>query len=252
MLDVSIICDNFGRFAQKMTRGEVIKMKKNLIFMMVVVLGLFQVLPVKAETSEETVSKKFKSSQTTVGDAIGDYVLLDIEKCSLEKTIVADEGYTCYVPTQNGDAFWKLEVKTPSGKKDMTSGLLVSDVLDGKYTFSQAKQICADKSSLDARGNLRTVRWKLPTGYEKHLNGTYNCPNKDSDVVTLRANGILRVIGPKIRDELSDRGLNMTRVFWSSSVFPDGFVSANSFVGGADYYRGDYLQADLSVICVGR
>ena len=168
-----------------------------------------------------------------------------IEICSLEKNKTVDQGYMCQVETSTGNVFWQLDTKTTSGKmvwRDLKSNFLVSDILDEKYTHYQAKDICTDNSSLEARGNLTTVNWGLPSGYPKVLNGKKGFPDKDSDFETLEANGIRKVIDTS------------GRYFWSSSVHPSGY-SYYAFVfdgnyGTIDYYGRAYYYG--SVLCIGR
>ena len=167
-----------------------------------------------------------------------------IEICNLEKNKTADQGYMCQVKTSTGNVFWQLDAKTTSGKmvwRDLKSNLLVSDILDEKYTHYQVKDICTDNSSLEARGNLTTVNWSLPSGYPKFLNGKNDFPDKDADFETLEANGIRKVI------DISDR------CFWSSSVDPDNFDFVYVFDGDDGVIYNDHRGYNVSsVLCVGR
>ena len=173
----------------------------------------------------------------------------EVELCDLEKMAKAEPGYECQVKTQNENVIWQLHVKTASGKKvwkDMKSGLLVSDILDGKFTQYQAQDMCTNPSSEDARGNLISLNWSLPSGYPESFNGKKGFPNKDSDFETLEKNGIRKVIDTS------------GRYFWSSSVHP--FFSSNayffngSYGGIFNFYRGYDGRDDYpgSVLCVSR
>jgi hypothetical protein len=77
------------------------------------------------------------------------------------------EGFRCETTRQ---ATFELFRKTASGKmvwKELGSGYLISDILDGSPNLTQpeAERLCSDPSSLEARGYLSAVSWRLPTGY---------------------------------------------------------------------------------------
>ncbi|MBI2608433.1 MAG: hypothetical protein HYW47_02410 [Deltaproteobacteria bacterium] len=252
----------FGHFVKKCQFWRYKVNIKNL--MLFFVLGLFIVScsgqksnnQVNEPATDSSVNQPSKDETTSPQESEPqkdqaiqeDQKIEEIELCDLEKTKQTDQGYKCKVETEDGDVVWYLHTKTESGKKvwkDMKSGLLVSDILDGTFTHYQAQDICTHPSSLEARGNLSNITWSLPTGYPKDLNGKHGFPNEDSDFETLEDNGVLKVIDTTGSEYL-----------WSSSVYPRdsdfayGFYGYGDIVGGYNrdgcgYYFG-------SVLCVGR
>ncbi len=209
-------------------------MKKSFLFVGLFILTVFMVQPVQAEncpTCGQHVPK-YKSEYTVLGGTIGNVVFEEetkIEECSLEKTTKAEQGYECKVETKNGEATWLLHTKTESGKmvwKDLTSGLLVSDIFDGTYNHNQISDVCTEASSSEARGHLTALSWALPS---------------KGDFKTLEANGVRKVIDTS------------GRWFWSSSVNPNNSFSAYYFNGNngniGDCYRG---YNDGSALCASR
>ena len=166
-------------------------------------------------------------------------LLAEVELCSLEKMANVEPGYECQAGDLHGNAIWQLQVKTARGKKvwkNLTTGLLVSDILDEKFTQYQAEDICTNPSSLEARGNLSMINWSLPTGYPPKSSN-----EKNSDFETLEANGVRKVIDTN------------GRYFWSSSVDPNYSYDAFGFDGNNGHIEvSNRSRGNGFVLCVGR
>lgn len=145
------------------------------------------------------------------------------------------EGFQCM--TSKGVVF-RLVKRTMARKgkevwQDTKSDLLISDVLDGLHTHYQAEKLCAHDSSLEARGYLSNVSWRLPAGNPK---------NKDDDYVTLESNGFREVV-PRMRD----------RWFWSSSIINFAVDYAYYFPGNGGVIKGDSRNNPGDAVrCVGQ
>lgn len=148
---------------------------------------------------------------------------------------LVSEGFQCM--SSKGVVFRLVKRTQPrKGKEvwqDTKSELLVSDVLDGLHTHYQAEKLCADESSLEARGYLSNISWRLPSGNPK---------NRDDDYVTLESNGFREAV-PRMRD----------RWFWSSSVINFAVDYAYYFPGNGGVIKGDSRNnGGDAVRCVGR
>ncbi len=162
-----------------------------------------------------------------------------LEPCNIEKLKKAELGYTCQV---SSCVSWSVEAKTLTGKNillDQKSGILVTDVLDGRYNQFDAKKQCSNFKIMES---FSGKNWGLPTGYPKEMNGKECFPDRDSEFETLEKDGIRQVLDI------------FGNTFWSSSVYPYSKSVAYEFHGNYGYvfigYR--YDKIDHSVLCVGR
>jgi hypothetical protein len=123
------------------------------------------------------------------------------EACDPQTIAKAVKGYTCVVKAKGGSVAWRVEAvistesRTFRVMKDLKSGLYVSDDM-GKHSheFAVKQNLCDSPDYSNQRGNLRSVSWRLPSGYPRSLNGKNGFPNHDSDFVILEDDGIRQVI----------------------------------------------------------
>ena len=123
------------------------------------------------------------------------------EACDPQTIAKAVKGYTCVVKAKSGSVAWRVEAvistesRTFRVMKDLKSGLYVSDDM-GKHSheFAVKQNLCDSPDYSNQRGNLTSVRWRLPSSYPRSLNGKNGFPNHDSDFVILEDDGIRQVI----------------------------------------------------------
>jgi hypothetical protein len=123
------------------------------------------------------------------------------EACDPQTIAKAEKGYICVVKAKGGSVAWRVEAvistesRTFRVMKDLKSGLYVSDDM-GKHSheFAVKQNLCDSPDYSNHRGNLTSVRWRLPSGYPRSLNGKNGFPNHDSDFVILEDDGIRQVI----------------------------------------------------------
>jgi hypothetical protein len=173
-----------------------------------------------------------------------------VKACSPETVAKATTGYMCTVNTQGGPVQWRVEAVLATGGrslrvvKDLKSGLLVSDDLGKHSQDSTIKQdLCNSPEYASNKGNLTTVKWRVPSGYPRRLNGMDGFPSHDSDFMMLEVDGLREVV-PGLANKF--------------------FISSSDFDGGGSYtswgYDGEFGglgpgcngNGNVSLRCVGQ
>ena len=147
-------------------------------------------------------------------------------ECGLIGTV--DERISdCATKKMANGTQWTLVTVTKSGNsvwRDDDSGKIWSDRLNRIYTQYTAAEACVSTKSLDARGNLISLAWTLPS---------------NDDFMTAESHGIRNALP------------HMRYFFWSTSIYPiNGRLWAGLFCGGNGSLGYEYRYLYDSVRCV--
>jgi len=170
------------------------------------------------------------------------------EPCDPQTVARASAGYGCVVKTKNGLVSWRVEAVTQGSRpfrvvRDLKSGLYLSDDL-GKHSHESAlkNNLCNSTDYSSQKGNLIAVKWRLPSGYPRSMNGTKSFPSQDSDFVVLEEDGIREVVAG-----LANKYFISSSESASQDFFSYGY---DGEFGGID--TGCNGNGNVSVRCVGQ